>query len=43
MGNLNVAIIYNTKSHLKIEVASLLNLRVFFGCGAGFEPATFGS
>ena len=29
----DAAIIYNTKSHLKIEVANLLNLRVFFGCG----------
>ena len=37
MGNLNVAmnaaIIQNTTSHLKIEVANLLNLHVFFGFG----------
>jgi hypothetical protein len=34
---MNAAIIYNAKSHLKIEVANLLKLCVFFGCG-GVQP-----
>ena len=42
MGNLNVAmnaaIIWNAKSHLKIEVANLLKLYVFFGCGGAQSP-----